>query len=175
MGGIGLNDSAFRALLSHTAKAGDEGMRILTTMALIGAATAAAGCANMGWPRDRADLVTTAPVCADTELTLYFNEGSDRLTEPARQMIRETTRTLRDCNITRARVVGLADATGTPEANLTLSQRRALRAAEALRAEGVPAPNFEIDAAGDAGATTADGRDDPVRRRAVVFLSVSPR
>ncbi|HYE42716.1 MAG TPA: OmpA family protein, partial [Caulobacteraceae bacterium] len=147
--------------------------KLVTTMALIGAA-ASAGCANLGWPRDRADLVVPTATCTDTDFIIYFNEGSDRLTQPAMQLIRETTRNLKTCRITRARVVGLADATGAPQANLTLSQRRALRAAEALRAEGVPAPSFEIDAGGAAGALTADGRDDPVRRRAVVFLSVAP-
>ncbi len=81
---------------------------------------------------------------------------------------------MRPCRVVRARVVGLADATGTPEANHTLSQQRAVQVAEALRRNGLPAPTFEIAAAGEQGALTPDGRADPVRRRAEVFLEVAP-
>lgn len=148
-------------------------MRKLAMTALIGAVTVAGGCASK-WPRTRAELVTPATTCADTHFTIYFNEGSDRLTQPAVQVISETARSLQGCRIDRARVVGLADASGAAQANLTLSQRRALRTAEALRAVGVPAPSFEIDAAGAAGAVMPDGREDPVRRRAEVYLTVAP-
>lgn len=152
-------------------------MTTLTRMALVGAAAAGlvstAACGTFG-PKSRDDLVMAAPRCADTSFTVYFNEGSDRLTQPAMQLIRETSRQLRPCTVVTARVVGLADATGTPEANLSLSQRRAVKAAEALRNEGIPAPSFEIDAGGDAGATTAEGEDNPLRRRATVFLTVAP-
>lgn len=148
-------------------------MRRLATMAIIGAVAAATGACASRWPRERADLVMPARTCADAQFTIYFNEGSDRLTQPAAQVIQETVRGLEGCRIDRVRVVGLADATGAPAANLSLSQRRALRTAEALRVAGAPAPTFEIGAAGDAGALTADGREDPVRRRAEVYLGVS--
>lgn len=126
-------------------------------------------------PRTRADLVTSPSPCADSQFTVYFNEGSTRLTRPAAQLIAETGASLRDCSIRRARVVGLADATGTPEANRTLSQRRAATVAEALRRQGIPAPQFELAAVGEDGAALADGREAPVRRRAEVFLTVAPR
>jgi peptidoglycan-associated lipoprotein len=111
----------------------------------------------------------------DSRFTVYFNEGSNRLTRQANQMITETGKSLKGCAITRARVVGLADATGTPQANMSLSQRRAAAVAEALKRQGVPAPEFEIDADGEAGALTPDGREDPVRRRAEVYLTVAPQ
>lgn len=140
------------------------------TAALTVAALATAGCNHI--PRTRADLVMPAPQCEDTQLTIYFDEGSRRLTQPALQLIEETSRRLRPCNVVGARVVGLADATGAPEANQTLSQRRAMEVVAALRRHGLPAPTFEIAAAGEAGALTSDGREDPVRRRAEVFLAV---
>jgi len=82
---------------------------------------------------------------------------------------------LAGCEVRRVRVLGLADATGTPEANLTLSQRRARETAEALAAAGLPAPVFDVAAAGDAGAVTADGADQPLRRRAEVVIDARPR
>ena len=144
--------------------------RAFVILALAGAALAA--CETM--PRTRADLVRPADTCADTQFTVYFDEGSARLTGPARQLVEATSRGLKPCRVLRTRVVGLADATGTPEANLTLSQRRAVEVSRALQAQGLPAPTFEIMAAGDTGALTADGREDPVRRRAEVYLAVSP-
>lgn len=47
--------------------------------------------------------------------------------------------------------------------------------AEALRRQGIPAPQFELAAVGEDGAALADGREAPVRRRAEVFLTVAPR
>ena len=142
-------------------------------IAVVLAAAGVAGC-QLG-PRSRADLVTSANPCVDSQFAVYFNEGSTRLTNPATQLIAETGKGLKGCTISRARVVGLADATGTPEANRSLSQRRAIAVAEALRRQGMPSPEFELAAAGEDGATTADGREAPVRRRADVFLTIGPR
>jgi outer membrane protein OmpA-like peptidoglycan-associated protein len=142
-------------------------------LATVGFGLSAAGCEH--FPRTRADLVRNPTPCVDAHVTVYFNEGSNRLTRPAAQVIEETGRNLRNCSILQAHVVGLADATGTPEANLSLSQRRAVAVADALRRQGLPAPSFDIAAAGEAGAMTDDGRDDPVRRRAEIFLEVAPK
>lgn len=140
---------------------------------VVGFGVTAAGCEHL--VRTRSDLVRSDSACVDTQFTVYFSENSNRLTRPASQMIQETGRALKDCIITRARVVGLSDANGGSQANLTLSQQRAVAVAGALKQQGLPAPSFEIDANGEAGATTAQGQDDPVRRRAEVFLSVSPQ
>lgn len=157
---------------------GKEDMLNRSTVAILALAGAvfgvsAAGCEH--FTRSRSDLVVAENPCVDTQFTVYFSENSNRLTRPAGQVIQEAGRALKDCNITRARVVGLSDATGGSQANLTLSQQRAVAVAGALRQQGLPAPSFEIDANGEAGATTAEGNDDPVRRRAEVFLTVSPR
>lgn len=149
-------------------------MRVWALTATVLAAVAGLSACQTG-PMTRADLVQAATPCVDSHFTVYFNEGSNRLTRPATQLISETGRSLKDCSISRARVVGLADATGTPEANRTLSQRRAAVVADALRAQGIPAPQFELAAAGEDGAVTADGREAPMRRQADVFLTVVPR
>jgi hypothetical protein len=111
--------------------------------------------------------------CSDGRFSIYFAEGSDRLTEPARQVIAARARVLRTCRIREVRVIGLSDASGAAESNLSLSQKRARRVAEALAAEGLPRPVFEVRGAGAWGATR-DGREIPVRRRAEVVLAVSP-
>lgn len=147
----------------------------VTVLALVTVSfgVAAAGCGHL--VRTRSDLVRSDSACVDTQFTVYFSENSNRLTRQAGQVIQEAGRALKDCTITHARVVGLSDATGGPQANMTLSQQRAVAVAGALRQQGLPAPSFEIDANGEAGATTAAGEDKPVRRRAEVFLTVSPR
>jgi len=148
-------------------------MRGWAFLATAAAVAALAGCQT--WPKTRADLVRSDSLCVDSQFTVYFNEGSNRLTRPAVQMISETGSALKGCAVSHARVVGLADATGTPEANRTLSQRRAAAVADALRRQGIPSPQFELAAAGEDGAMTADGREAPVRRRAEVFLTVTPK
>lgn len=151
----------------------------MKTLKLAGAMTLAAGlaaCAQTGgFVRAHWHMARPARACADSSFVVYFDEGSDRLSQPARQLIRETTRVYRACNVTKVRVVGLADATGTAEANLSLSQKRARRVAAELVREHLPAPSFDVVAAGDAGAVRPDGREDPMRRRAEVFLSIQPR
>jgi peptidoglycan-associated lipoprotein len=155
----------------------EGGMR-RSVVALVAFLTAGFGLATAGCehlPRTRADLVRSASPCEDTHFTVYFNEGSNRLTRQAGQVIQETGRAMKECTIVRARVLGLTDATGAAQANMTLSQQRAVTVAGALRQQGLPAPSFEIEAGGEAGAMSSDGHEDPVRRRAEVFLEVQPQ
>lgn len=151
------------------------------TMTTVAAAVAAmsattlGGCAATHRILTRADLVRETPVCADTSFVVYFNEGSDRLTRQAGQLIGATARRYRGCEVTGVRVVGLADATGSPTDNLSLSQRRARTVAAALAKQGLPAASFDLAAGGELGAVTRDGSEEPVRRRAEVRLSIRPR
>ena len=64
---------------------------------------------------------------------------------------------------------------GTSESNLTLSQRRAQTVAAALAEAGWPTPVFEVEAAGAAGATTATGAQEPLRRRTEIIVDARPR
>ena len=125
--------------------------------------------------RHRGELVAERSPCVATTVPVYFDEGHARLSPPARELIAETAARLGDCRIDRVRVIGLADASGGAQRNMTLSQRRAMAVAEALSEEGWPAPAFEVLAAGEAGATTHDGTDEPVRRRAELIVEAAPR
>lgn len=134
-----------------------------------------AGCGSANPFRDRSDLVAAPQACPAKRFDIYFAEGQAQLTEPARQAIRLTADQLRGCEIRKVQVIGLASATGSSPDNQTLSERRALAVTEALEAEGWPLPVFEIAVAGDTGATTADGRAEPLRRRTEVVVDAAPR
>jgi outer membrane protein OmpA-like peptidoglycan-associated protein len=138
------------------------------------AAVVVAGCSATGFNK-RSDLVAEPSACAPKQFEVYFADSEAALTAPARQAIAMTATQLQGCEIRKVQVVGLADARGGAEANLSLSQRRALAVAEALTAAGWPSPVFEVGAAGDAGAEAGGGVNEPMRRRTEVLIDAAPR
>ena len=148
-------------------------MRIKGFVVAAGVAAALSGCSGARfW--ERSDLVAEPAVCAQHRFEIYFAEGQARLTEPAAELIDTTAASLKGCDIARVEVLGLADSTGTPGRNLTLSQERARTVAQAFADAGWPAPAFQLGAAGDAGATTAAGTQEPLRRRTEVIVHATP-
>ena len=127
----------------------------------------AAGCAERG-------PTAVSRRCADTRFPIYFEQGSDQLTSAAKAVIAAQSGRLGPCKVGTVEVLGLADADGTAVSNLELSQRRATVVAQALATAGLPAPSFDLQAAGSAGAVTATGRKAPLHRRAEVVLHASP-
>lgn len=148
------------------------GLRILVVAAVV--ATGLAGCESTRRFWDRDQLVAEPQVCAPKRFEVYFADSEARLTPAAREAIGMTAAQLQGCDITKVQVIGLADARGGVQANLTLSGRRAQAVAEALVGAGWPAPVFDVEAAGDAGATTG-GVNEPLRRRTEVLVEASPR
>ena len=142
-------------------------------LVLLLGALALAGCAETPW--NRADLVTEPQACAPQRFDIYFREGEAGLTDAARHAIGLTATQLQGCDIRKVNVIGLADATGGPDANLDLSERRALAVTEALQAAGWPAPAFSLVVAGESGSVTAAGVDEPMRRRTEVLVDAAPR
>jgi peptidoglycan-associated lipoprotein len=134
-----------------------------------------AGCGWTPGMRDRSELVAEPSPCMAKRFEVYFAEGEARLTQPALQAIGLTATQLQSCDIRSVKVVGLADAQGGAAANQTLSERRAVAVAEALVAAGWPTPAFEVIAAGDTGAVTAEGTNEPLRRRTEVLVEAAPR
>jgi len=124
---------------------------------------------------DRGAVVTEPSACTAKRFEVYFADSEARLTEPARQAIGMAAAQLQGCEIRKVQVLGLADARGGATANLDLSQRRAQAVAEALTAAGWPAPAFDLEAAGDAGAVTDAGVREPMRRRTEVLIDAVPR
>ena len=139
------------------------------------AALALAGCEGSGVFRDRSDLVSTPTTCTAKRFDIYFAEGQAGLTDAAHQAIHLTAEQLKDCDIRKVQVIGLASSTGSTSANQSLSERRAVAVTEALEAEGWPLPAFDIMVEGDTGATSADGTAVPLRRRTEVLVDAAPR
>ena len=144
-----------------------------TIMAAGAAAVALAGCSTMGAP-SRDALVAEPSACSAKRFDIYFAEDQAALTDAARTAIGLTATQLQGCRIKTVQVLGLASSTGSADANLVLSEQRALSVAEALTAAGWPAPAFELVAAGDQGATTASGVSEPLRRRTEVLVDAGP-
>jgi len=136
------------------------------------AAVALSGCATMQAARTR--LVRAPARCVDQTVQVYFSPDQAELTPEGRMVITQAAAQTRGCRVSAVEVVGLADAAGAPGANLELSRRRAQSVAAALTSAGLPAADFRVAAAGEAGAVTADGRHAPLRREAVVTLRLSP-
>jgi len=144
------------------------------SLILIGAgALTVAACA--GTPGSRGALVAEPSPCAPQRFDIYFREGEAGLTDAARHAIGLTATQLQGCDIRKVEVIGLADASGGPDANLDLSESRAMAVTEALTAAGWPAPAFSLVAAGESGSVTAGGVAEPMRRRTEVLVEAAPR
>lgn len=131
-------------------------------------AVALVGCASPG--RER--VVQAPKVCQDMTVPVYFEPNQAQITREGRRVIAASAAQARGCSVDSVRVLGLADAAGDPQANLELSKQRAASVADAIQKAGLPAAEFEVAAAGQAGAVTAAGQV-PVRRRADITLKLS--
>jgi outer membrane protein OmpA-like peptidoglycan-associated protein len=131
-------------------------------------------CSMTQPPRDQ--LVKATPGCADQTVQIYFESFSAEVTKEGRAVLNAAARDSKACNVTGVDVLGLADAVGgTPGDNLELSKKRAKAVTRALTAAGLPAAEFKVAAAGEAGATNASGDSRPLRRRADIVLHMSPK
>ena len=129
-------------------------------------------CATVQSARDR--IVRRAPTCVDQTAQIYFEADSAEITREGRALLAATAGDRKACRVTAVEVVGLADAVGAPGANLELSRRRAQAVTAALTASGLPAADFKVSSAGQAGATTPRGQAQPLRRRVDVLFRLSP-
>jgi len=142
------------------------------TAAALALAAGLASCA--GFHSRHGRLVTAPAHCADRTVQIYFDAESAELTPEGRAVIEAAAGAARPCRVGSVEVLGLADAVGAPDANLDLSNRRAHAVAAALAAAGLPAAQYRLAAAGQAGAITPSGHAAPLRRRADVVLHLAP-
>ena len=145
-------------------------MRSIVVLAVAALGLGAAGLS--GCALGARSVVQAPDVCQDINIPIYFSPDGARITPDGQRLITAEARRARQCTVDSVRVLGLADAAGEPEANLELSRRRAASVAEAIAKAGLPAAEFEVAAAGEAGAITTQGKA-PVRRRADVTLKLS--
>ena len=132
-------------------------MRLLLA---VGFGACLTGCAAM---HNR--LQASNSLCHNTTVTLYFETGSETLTDAGRQIVALTAKRLSGCNVRELQLLGLADPTGQAQTNLTLSQHRADNVLSAFVKAGLPVPKYTLVAAGQKGAVTASGAVEPVRRQ----------
>lgn len=144
--------------------------RTTTTLAALSLMLGLSACASQGDGRDR--LVKAPKLCQDLTVPVYFEPNQAQITREGRRVIAAGAAQARGCQVDAVRVLGLADAAGDPAANLELSKQRAASVADAVRSAGLPAAEFEVAAAGQAGSVTAAGQV-PVRRRADITLKLS--
>lgn len=145
-------------------------MKTSAILALAAVGVALAGCSSMG--KTRASIVKET-ACDDITVQVYFDPDSSELTGEGNAVLAAAAGQAKACKIDRVRVLGLADAVGAPQANMELSKKRSAAVTRALIANGLPNAEFDLAAAGQAGAVTTDGEDRPVRRRADVTIELS--
>jgi outer membrane protein OmpA-like peptidoglycan-associated protein len=124
---------------------------------------------------ERQQIVRTPARCVDQTVQVYFEPQSWELTKEGRAVLDAAAGAAKGCRVTSVEVIGLADAAGAPAASLELSQKRAGSVAAALRADALPAAEFKVAAAGQAGAVTPEGHAQPMRRRADIVLHLAPQ
>ncbi|WP_417231859.1 OmpA family protein [Brevundimonas sp.] len=147
-----------------------------TALIAVTAGLTLAGCGLGGGMFGSRDALVAAPeTCVPQRFEIYFADSEARLTEAARQTIGATAAQLRDCDIQRVQVIGLADARGGGAANQGLSERRPAAVGDALKAAGWPVPVSAVEGVGDAGAVTEAGAREPMRRRTEVLVEAAPR
>ena len=129
-----------------------------------------ASCSSTG---TRARMERPAPVCQDVTVPIYFDTNRAQLTREGRRVISMAAADAQGCSVDKVQVVGLADASGDPAANLELSKARAASVADALMRAKLPPAEFDLSAVGQAGAVTAGGQNQPLRRRTDLVLKLS--
>jgi peptidoglycan-associated lipoprotein len=146
-------------------------------IALSGAVLALAGCAETQspWRTLRKPVAAAAPTCADFQSSVYFEQDSAALTKEARMVLSGAQAQAKGCAVKSVRVIGLADAVGTSEANLILSRRRAESVTSALAKVGFSKVEIDRVAVGDAGAVSASGVAAPLRRRADILFDLETK
>lgn len=118
-------------------------------------------------------LIQAPQNCVDINFPIYFEPRSAAVTREADRLISAAREQARGCHVTGIVVVGLADAPGSPGANLELSRRRANAVTAALHRRWFPNAEFREGAVGAAGASTTAGTDRPLRRRADVSIHLA--
>jgi peptidoglycan-associated lipoprotein len=130
-------------------------------------------CATAQKVRDR--IVKAPSRCVDQTVQIYFEPESAEITREGRMVLNAAAADAKGCQMKSVEVMGLADAVGGADANLELSKRRAQSVTAALASAGLPAAEFRVSAAGQAGSVTADGKTAPLRRRVDVVLHLTDR
>jgi outer membrane protein OmpA-like peptidoglycan-associated protein len=147
--------------------------RGLALATVLGASGLLAACQTPK-PSTTGPLIVSTSNCADFKFSVYFEPDSDTLSPSAKALFDSAKTRSAACRVTGIKVLGLADAPGTPEANLALSKRRADAVAGALNAEGFQQVEFDIKAVGSA-PSPSGAPPRGLRRRVDVWVHLAPK
>jgi outer membrane protein OmpA-like peptidoglycan-associated protein len=145
--------------------------------ALAMVAAAVSGCATI---RNKAHTPYAGPQvvlpnnCTDMTATIYFDRGSATLTRDAKAALKIAAAEAESCRFYAVDVYGLSDAVGAPATNIAISKKRAEAVTRQLAELGFTTVTFKLVAAGAAGAVTAGGEAEPLRRRADIIFRANP-
>ena len=105
--------------------------------------------------------------------TVYFDSGSATLSQQAMASIRQVAADYRTTGNATVTLTGHTDTVGSPDYNMTLSQRRADAVRNALVREGVPAAAITTGGQGEANlpVQTADNVDERTNRSVDIAVS----
>ena len=84
-----------------------------------------------------------------SSLAIYFRSGSSELTAKDKTVLDHASRAYNEGKPIVMVVSGTSDRSGTPRANLTLSQKRATAVLNGLIGRGIPADRFQVLAKGE--------------------------
>ncbi len=103
-------------------------------------------------------------------IVLLFDPGSATIRPQDEAMLDKASRTYRDGNPIVMIVTGSSDATGAPQANLSLSVRRANAVVNGLVARGIPVQKLQVLGKGVSDpAVKSDGADEQNRRAEITW------
>jgi outer membrane protein OmpA-like peptidoglycan-associated protein len=114
---------------------------------------------------------TPAPAKAPDSLSIYFASGSAAISPEGESVLDRAARTYRDGKPIIMVVAGGSDATGSPAANLRLSQHRADNVLQGLVARGIPVERFQVLAKGETEPAVPDAQGTPEARNRRVEIS----
>ena len=104
--------------------------------------------------------------------TVYFDLGSDKVTDSARKTLVEAAAAYKTAGLVRIEATGYTDTVGTPEYNMALSLRRAEAVRTVLGTLGVPSGAIATTGKGEENLAvpTADGVNEPKNRRVEIQM-----
>lgn len=105
------------------------------------------------------DQPQMAQACAASSGEVFFETNSDAVDTQSQEALIQSAASLRTCSSAEIVVAGHADARGSDEYNMALSERRAESVRDLLVAQGVQARLIRVEAKGEAEATGDMTRD----------------
>ena len=147
---------------------------MLRKLCVVAAAAVALGACDQGAvvTPPLAKTGSENPAQAPVSYMVFFPLGSTQLSSDDQNALAQAAQVYKTKPNARVAVTGYADTVGSPDLNMTLSQRRADIVKDVLVKNGVPASAVTTAASGDTGLLVETGpqTNQPKNRRVVVVI-----